>query len=363
MPMKNRTRIRIASGIYRDHCGLAGTVKSHGVQRESRFPPDTDLDVIKRWQVQTRAELDRERPDPSDDDTPAPVRIRGTFSADVPRYLLQIKGRVGYKADRSHLTAWLAIVGHLLRTNITAAHVRRAMATWQLAGKSPRTVRHRVRVLRELYQTLDGKHAKSPTLGVKLPRPADPHPTAVSIKVIQKVATSLLRGLTCRKRCGPTRVLSTVRCADPKKTHARFLVRATTGQRPSQLMRAKREDIDLKRLIWFVRAGKGGTAVPLPLNADMVRAWRAFLAADAFGKFDARSFSKTIRRHGWPKGIRPYALRHTFAIDHLRAGTNLGDLQGLLGHRQIETTRKFYAPIQLARLTKASGQRKLRLAS
>jgi integrase len=98
-------------------------------------------------------------------------------------------------------------------------------------------------------------------------------------------------------------------------------------------MRAKPADVDLKRRIWFVRAGKGGHAIPLPLTGDMVRAWQAFKAADAWGPFDSRSFSKTIRRHGWPKGIRPYNLRHTFAIDHLLAGTPIGDLQGLLGHR------------------------------
>jgi integrase len=126
-------------------------------------------------------------------------------------------------------------------------------------------------------------------------------------------------------------------------------------------MRAEPGDVDLKRRIWFVRAAKGGHAIPLPLTQDMIRAWKAFIAADAWGAFDARSFSKTIRRHGWPKGIRPYNLRHTFAIDHLLAGTDIGDLQGLLGHRQIETTRKFYGPILLARLKKATRGRRLRL--
>jgi len=61
------------------------------------------------------------------------------------------------------------------------------------------------------------------------------------------------------------------------------------------------------------------------------------------------------------KGVRPNNLRHTFAIDHLFAGTPLGDVQGFLGHRQIETTRKFYAPILVARLRKSIGRRKLKL--
>jgi len=176
------------------------------------------------------------------------------------------------------------------------------------------------------------------------------------------VAASLKRGTTGQKRHGPKRTLALVHYAEPAKARARFLVRATTGQRPSQIMRAQPADVDVKRRIWFVRAGKGGHAIPLPLTRDMVRAWQAFASADAWGPFDTRSFSKTIRRHGWPKGVRPYSLRHTFAIDHLLAGTSIGDLQGLLGHAQIETTRKHYAPVLLALLKKTVGKRKLRLA-
>lgn len=344
--MKQRRRVRVASGIYQDASGLAATVKVGRVQRECRFPPDTPLEVLKSWQTQTRAELDRERPP----DTPSPER--GTFAADLDRYLPQIQGRVGFKSDRSHLKAWLPHIGPLSRHLITSAQVRTAMSTWTLAKKSARTIRHRVRVLRELYQTLDGAHARPPLTGVTLPRPDDPTPTAVPLETIQKVAKSLKAGKRHEKGYG----------SDSDKTHARFLVRATTGQRPSQIMRAKPSDIDLVRGIWFVRPAKRGTAIPLPLNPDMVKAWRAFVVAEAWGSFDTRSFSKTIQRHGWPKGIRPYTLRHTFAIDHLLGGTDLGDLQGLLGHRQIETTRKFYGPILLARLKKAGASRKLKLA-
>ena len=240
----------------------------------------------------------------------------------------------------------------MTRTRITVAHVRRAVAAWLSAGKSARTVRHRVRVFRELYQALDGRQARPPLAGVKLPRPADPNPTPVAIETIQAVARSLKTGKRHAQGYG----------SDSTKTYARFLVRATTGQRPAQIMRARPADVDLTRGIWFVRAAKGGTAIPLPLNPDMVQAWQAFAAASAWGTFDTRSFSKTLRRHGWPAGIRPYTLRHTFAIDHLLAGTDLGDLQGLLGHRQIETTRRFYGPILLARLTKAGAARTLKLA-
>lgn len=349
MQTDSKRRTRIATGIYRDRYGLAGTVKIGGKQREQRFAADTPLKTIESWRIQTRAELDADRIDLDAEDEPD---ARGTFAADLPKYLKKIQARASFKADRSHLRAWLPALGPLKRRAITPAQVQAVINRWTLAEKSPRTIRHRRRVLRELYHALDGTHARPPLKGVTIPRIPEPHPTPVARALIQKVAKSLKAGKRHKKGYG----------GDSDKAYARFLVRATTGQRPSQIMRAEPSDVDLIRRIWFVRAGKGGFSVPLPLDVGMVKAWRVFIKADAWGSFDVRSFSHTLRRHGWPKGIRPYNLRHTFAIDHLLAGTPLGDVQGFLGHRQIETTRKFYAPILVARLRKSIGRRKLKLA-
>lgn len=351
-PKASRRRTRIAEGIYADRYGLAAVVKVGRRQREQRFTADTDLRVIESWRIQTRAELDFERRETQQleaDDRPAPER--GTFAHDLPRYLKQITTRVSFKSDRSHLRAWLPYLGPLKRSQIRPSHIRAAIQAWQAEGKSPRTIRHRLRVLRELYRALDGAHAHPPLAGIAVPKIAAPSPTPVSHVMIKAVAKSLKKGKRHAKGYG----------SDSAKTYARFLVRATTGQRPAQIGRAVPGDVDLKRKIWFVRPAKGGLTVPLPLDSAMLQAWRIFSAANAWGTFDARSFASTLRRHGWPKGIRPYVLRHTFAIDHLLAGTSLDDVQGLLGHKQIETTRKHYAPILLARLRKTVGRRKLRL--
>ena len=347
--MNARRRIRLAEGIFRDRYGLAGVVKVGGKQREQRFAGDTPLKTIESWRIRTRAELDTDRIDLDAEELPDE---RGTFAADLPKYLKKIQTRASFKADRSHLRAWLPTIGPLKRRDIKASHVQAAITCWVVEKKSARTIRHRRRVLRELYQTLDGAHARPPLKGVTIPKIPDPHPTPVARALIRKVAKSLRIGKRHEEGYG----------SDSDKAYARFLVRAMTGQRPSQIMRAQPSDVDLVRRIWFVRAGKGGFSVPLPLDAGMVQAWRVFIKADAWGTFDIRSFSHTLRRHGWPKGVRPYNLRHTFAIDHLLAGTPLGDVQGFLGHRQIETTRKFYAPILVARLRKSIGRRKLKLA-
>lgn len=342
-------RTKVAIGVYDDAYGRAITVKVHGKQVEERYPRDTPIKELERHRARLRSELLEAEADRDAQDDPEP--IRGTFIADATRYLKQREGRPSYKADRSHLAAWYPSIGHLRRGSIRPSHITAQIAAWTVAKKSARTIRHRVRVLRELYQALDGAHAHPPVKGVALPRVPAPSPMPVPLKTIRAVAASLKKGKP-RKQGGGI---------DSELAYVRFLVRATTGQRPTQIAAAKPDDIDLKRKIWFVRPAKGGHPVPFPLSPEMVRAWKAFAAANAWGTFDQRSFSKTLRRHGWPAHIRPYTLRHTFAIDHILQGTPLEDVQGLLGHKSISTTRMFYGPVQLALLKKAVGRRRLNL--
>lgn len=355
-----RHRIRIAEGCYRDQYGLSVVVKVGRVQREQRYPPDTTLEELKAWRVRTRADLTEDRDETRTIDGPIPER--GTYANDLPRYLKLIEGRPSYASDRSHLRAWLPFLGSLKRSAIRSSHLVKGFTAWRVAGKKPRTLRHRRRVIRDMWNALDGAHARPPVKGIKLPKPSDPMPVAVPTKTIQKVAASLKAGLRGKKKHGPKRTHSAVHYPVPKVIHARFLIRALTGQRPSQIGRAEPGDVDLERKIWFVRPAKHGLLIPFPLDTQMVAAWKLFDKVKAWGPFDVNSFTKTIRRHGWPEDVRPYAMRSTFAIDHLLAGTPIGEVQGLLGHKQIETTRKHYAPVLLARLRKTIGRRKLKLA-
>jgi integrase len=330
-------RTRVAEGVYQDAYGFAAVIKLRGVQREKRFPPSTPVDTMKSWRIQTRAELDVERP-------ARVIAVRGTLESDGDRFLTRKRGTIGYKAERAHLHAWYPRFGALRRSAITAEAVREQIARWRSQSAAARTIRHRCRVLRACYVALDGERVRHPLVGVALPKLPQSDPVAVPIAILRDVARRL-------------------KASGRPEVYARFLVRATTGQRPAQIMRAQPGDLDLKRRIWFVRAAKGGNPVALPLNDDAVNAWTVFAAANAWGPFDTGRDADVLRAHGWPEGIRPYACRHTFAIDLLLSGAaDLGDLQGLLGHKQIQTTRNFYAPVLVARLAKAVRTRRLKLA-
>lgn len=349
--MSRGTRTTVESGIYADQYGLAARVKVGTLCREKRFPPDRSeeaLNAIRQWRARTlgnlledHAQQTRQRADAR------------SLTRSIAAYLKRRRGRPGYNADRSHLKTWITALGPKRRHQVTRDDCERAIASWRRKKKPPSeaTIRHRVRVLRELYQSLDGKAVVHPLIGIELPKPKRPPLIPVPHDIIQRVASSLAEGKRHDEGYG----------ADPVKTRARFLVYASTGQRPAQIGRAQPSDVDFGRRLWFVRPAKGGDPIPLPLNDGMVDAWRVFAAAKAWGPFDTTSFAKVLRRHSWPKDIRPYALRRTFAIDLLLGGADLGDVQGLLGHSDINTTRKYYAPILTSRMTSAVAGRTLKL--
>lgn len=331
-----RRRTRIAEGVYTDQYGLSAVVKCGGVQREKRFPPDTPLDELKSWRIQTRAELDDAR------DERMPAATRGTLTADILRFLKTKQHLSSYLSNRCHLTAWCARFGDRRRRSLKRDELDQQIQAWQVEGFAPNTIRQRCFLLRACWRFCDGRRARCPVDDVQIPRMPAPRPVAVPITTIQKVARRL-------------------KAAGLEQDFARFLVRATTGQRPSQIMRTEPGDLDWKRKLWNVRPAKGGNAIPIPLNPDMLAAWKAFAAAKAWGRFDTTTAAQVLRAHGWPVDVRPYDMRHTFAIDLLLAGVGLDDVQGLLGHRSISTTRKFYGPVLVARLRTATAKRRLKL--
>lgn len=333
--MKRRTRLE--EGIFSDAYGLAAVVKVGTVQRERRYPHGTDRASLRSWRIATRADLDADR-------ATRLSLVTGTLQHDGDKFLTRKKAQAGYKADRSHLRSWYPVFGKVLRTAITREHVERQIALWLAAGVAARTIRHRCRVLRECYRAMSGPTAKTPADRLKLPRIPPAQPVAVPVKTIQKVAASLLK-------------------AGLGADYARFTIRALTGQRPAQIMRAQPQDVDLPRRIWFVRPAKGGNPIPFPLNTEAVTAWKYFAKVNAWGAFDTAKAAETARAHGWPSDIPLYALRSSLAIDLLLQRATLQEVQGLLGHKQIKTTADHYAPILLALLRKVVDKRPLTFAT
>ena len=181
----------------------------------------------------------------------------------------------------------------------------------------------------------------NPLLGRRAPTPAD-EVTALTVPPTPKVnlQPAMFRTVAAQLR--------------DAKTRARFMVIASTGVRPAEVKRAEAQDVDLERRLWFVRTAKGGEPRAIWLNEDMFAAWQAFLAAEAWGPFDSSDYAKALYAAGWPRNVRPYNARHAVGIELGERGVDLGDIQGWLGHKHIQTTRTHYVPVLSSRLKQAS---------
>lgn len=326
-------RVTVDTNIYRDAYGFTVRWRDHGRTRQQRFPLDTPPAVLKAFRDRRQVEAQ-----------PAPLEKTGSFVRDAVRFLAQRRGRPCFKSDRAHLRHWIHRFARLSRWTVTREHVTTAISEWVRAGYSAKEIRHRVQILRTLFRTLNPEQP-TPCDRVQLPKLSKARPVSVSDALIRDVALRLRQ-----QEWDGIRRLRTA------KTRARFLVLATTGQRPAQVQRAQPFDVDLERRLWNVRPAKGDAGTTVYLNDEMVMAWQVFIGARAWGRYDGRSFVKTLVRNGWPKGVRPYNLRHSVGLSLSELGVDLGDIQAHMGHTSPNTTRQFYVPTLPARMKSASGK-------
>jgi site-specific recombinase XerD len=116
-------------------------------------------------------------------------------------------------------------------------------------------------------------------------------------------------------------------------------------------------DIDSKRMVLIVRAGKGGRdryAMLSPVLLDALRSYYRQVRPPQPYLFQGKVPGKPVpvegvqtalrmalHRSGVSKRITPHTLRHAFATHSLEAGTDLRVIQTLLGHLNIRTTVRY----------------------
>jgi len=127
----------------------------------------------------------------------------------------------------------------------------------------------------------------------------------------------------------------------------------SAGLRRGELLNLKLEDIDSKRMLIWVKMGKGAKdrVVPLsPVILSMLREYyveykpKQYLFEGQYGGiYSERAIElvlkKSVKSAGINKNINLHMLRHSYATHLLEAGTGLRHIQELLGHNSPKTTQ------------------------
>ena len=140
------------------------------------------------------------------------------------------------------------------------------------------------------------------------------------------------------------------------RAHAVALLILDGGYRISEVLGLLFEHCDFDNLVLKVR-GKGNKHRLVPLSQEMRRVLYRYATKNSGpGRFlfgtrnntlvrvrnSERDFKALGQRLGIT-GVRfsPHTLRHTFAVQYLRAGGNLFYLSKILGHTSVTTTQKY----------------------
>ena len=170
-----------------------------------------------------------------------------------------------------------------------------------------------------------------------------------------------------------TRLGKNVRSKRPtwRRDLAIIVLLLDTGLRVSEMCKLKIGDYQQENGRLMVRHGKGNKQRPVFLGATAQRVlWRYLMSRDRIKPADpifVTRYNKPLHRtyvlhlmgrfgeNAGVVSVHPHRFRHTFAIQFLRNGGNVFELQRILGHVDLETVKIYVnlAQVDIERAQKA----------
>jgi site-specific recombinase XerD len=153
-----------------------------------------------------------------------------------------------------------------------------------------------------------------------------------------------------------TEVQALVDAVRSPKYRAIVMAQYAGGLRISEACRLRPEDIDSKRMVIHVRAGKGGRDRYTVLSARFLVFLRDYfrkhrpngwlfpgrtMEGHASPETSRKVFHAAVASAGIAKTITPHVLRHCFATHLLESGVDIAVIQALLGHGSLRATEVY----------------------
>lgn len=205
--------------------------------------------------------------------------------------------------------------------------------TLSLKSYKPKTIKNKIVVIRSFIKFLYSKNL------------IDIRPEAIEIPRTVEVEANFL---------DEEEQFALIKSARNLRDKALIMTILSSGLRASEILNLKEDDLYRRSLI--VSRGKGGkprvTFID-PLTEKSIREYHhkrevdsIFVFTNSFGKplsrqYLSRMISETAIRAGIKKRVSAHTLRHSFATNMLRKGARIEDVQPLMGHSNISTTRLY----------------------
>lgn len=261
-------------------------------------------------------------------------------------YDLELAGR-----SKSTRRIYLAAVRDFMKFHERAAsamdqqQIRQWVEHLRTRGLSTQRLRHHLSAIKFLYAKTLGR----PNAISFLSFPKDRHrlPTVLAVEDVQRLLRAIIE----------------------PKYRMFFAFLYGTGLRLSEGCRVQTDDIDGRRRVLRVRAGKThkerAIALTPPLLETLRAYWRLVRPAPPwlFASRRGTQLSAEVARTalgraalaaGLPQRVTPHALRHSFATHSLERGVDLRVIQVVLGHNSIRTTAR-YATVSLEVIARAAS--------
>lgn len=248
--------------------------------------------------------------------------------------LLQLKAysKATLKTYTGAFCQLLRLLGQVPVISLTKAHVQ-AYLLWLLRKKhySEANLHTTVNALKFFFEQVEGRGREF----YDLPRPKKP----------QKLPSILAE----------EELITLIQKTENLKHRALLMTAYSAGLRVSELVSLQIRDVDSKRMLIHVRAGKGKKDRMVPLSQKLLETLRVyfrmyrprvFLFEAEEGKPYNTHYAQAVLRVAKQKaGIHKkgsiHLLRHSYATHLLESGTDIRYIQTFLGHQSLQTTMRY----------------------
>jgi integrase/recombinase XerD len=252
--------------------------------------------------------------------------------------------RLSYIRDIRQMMEWMTDHGIMSLQEIGTEDLERYTKDLKDKGKSPATISRSIASMHRFFEFAmkEGRIFHDPSESLKAPKVIKKAPEVLNETEIKKLLevpdTDKSKGL---------------------RDKAMLEMLVCTGLRVSELISLRLADVDLRKKTVSVTGTNGRT---VPLDRRVVKTVSAYLDKSrpemAAGEVDdtlfvscngekmtRQGFWKLLRKYGREAGLSmeltPHTLRHSFAVNALRRGEDVHEVQSILGHRDISSVNEY----------------------